>query len=100
MACDHAKPGRKFLGIAHAPARFPCFHERILHGVLGFFAVLENAVGNGEERSGMRADDHFKCLAIAVNGGPVNFALIGVHHVDLQPRRLRRRFGANFFEFL
>jgi len=39
-------------------------------------------------------NDHFKCLAIAVNGGPVNFALIGVHHVDLKPRRCTPRFRA------
>src|SRR5689334_1586396 len=98
MPRDHTEPGRKFLRIANPPPGLPGFDQRVLDGILGFFAVLENAIGDGEQRPAMGANDHFKCLAIALNGCPVNFALIGVHHVDLQPRRRRSAFRAKYSE--
>src|ERR1043166_5729569 len=97
MPCDHAKPGRELFRITHPPAGFPGFDQRVLDGVLSFLTVLENAVSNSEKRPALGANDHFKCLAIALNGCPVNIALIGVHHVDLQPRRLDPRFRAKYF---
>ena len=66
MSRDGGEPGRKFLRVAHAPAGFPGFDQRILHDVLGFLAILQNAVSDGEKCSAMGADDHFKCLSIAV----------------------------------
>ena len=48
---DGRDPGGKLFGIAHAPARFPRLDQRILDDVLGFLAVLQNPVGNGEKIS-------------------------------------------------
>jgi hypothetical protein len=59
---------------------------------------LENAVSDGEERAAMGANDHFKCLSIAVNGRLVLFAFTGIHCVDLKPRRSTARICANFFQ--
>jgi hypothetical protein len=58
---------------------FQAFDERILHDIFGFLAVLQNAVSDGEKYSAVRADDHFKCLSIAVNGRPVLFAFTVIH---------------------
>ncbi len=95
---DGRQPGGKFLGIAHAPARFPGFDQRILHHVFRFLAVLQNPVSDGEKRAAVRADNQFKCLSIAVNGRPVLFAFARIHDVaDLKPRRSTTRFRAKFF---
>ena len=83
MASDHAEPGGKFFRIAHAPAHLPSFNQRVLHDVFGFLAVLQNAVSDCEKCSTVRANDHFKCLAIAVNGRPVLFAFTGIHFVAI-----------------
>jgi hypothetical protein len=32
-----------------------------------------------------------------VNGRPIYFSLIGIHHLDLKPRRFGSRFGAKYF---
>ena len=83
MASDHAEPGGKFFRMAYAPAHLPRFDQRVLHDVFGFLAVLQNPVGDREKRSTVRADNHFKCLAIAVNGRPVLFAFTGIHLVAI-----------------
>ena len=49
MPSDHAEPGGKFLRIAHPPAHFPSFNQRLLHHVFGFLAALQNAEGDGEQ---------------------------------------------------
>ena len=83
MPRDHTQPGRKFLRIAHAPTRFPSLNEGILHDILGFLAVLQNAVRDREKRSTVCANDHFECLSIAVNGRPVLLAFTGIHFVSI-----------------
>ena len=83
MASDHAEPGGKFFRIAHPPAHLPGFDQRILHDVFGFLAVLQNAISDREKGSTVRANDHFKCLAIAVNGRSVMFAFTGIHFVAI-----------------
>src|SRR5439155_11458579 len=97
MTGDSRQPDGKFFRFAHAPARFPSFEEGILRDVFGFFPVLQHAVSNGEKCAAMCADDHFKCFSIAVNGRPILFAFIGIHWVDLKPRRLGARFGVKKF---
>src|SRR5437870_79638 len=94
--------GREFRVARHwlGPACFPGLNQRVLHDIFGFLAVLQNAVGDGEKYPAMRANDHFKCAPIAVNGRPVLFAFTGIHWVDLKPRRLRSRFRAKFFTYL
>jgi hypothetical protein len=91
------EPGRKFFRIAHSPTRFPCFDQGILHDILRLLAALQNAVSNGEKCPAVGANDHFKCLSIAVNGCPILFAFTGIHWFDLKPRRATPRFRANFF---
>src|SRR5437870_992796 len=94
MTCNHGEPGRKFFRVAEAPPRFPGFYQRVLDCVLGFLAVLQDAISDGEKRAALVANDHFKCLPVATNGRSTNFALTGFHHVDLKPRRRRWRFRA------
>ena len=77
------KPGGILFWLAHAPARFPGFDQRVLHYVFCFLAVLQNAVSDGEKGPAVRAYDHFKCLPIAVNGRPVLFAFAGIHFVAI-----------------
>ena len=76
MACDGREPRGKLLRIAHAPARFPGFNERILNDVLGFLAALQNAVGNGEKVSTGGANDHLKSVAIALDGCAIDGVFI------------------------
>src|SRR6266478_10049840 len=100
MTRDGSEPGRKFFRVAHAPACFPGFDKGILHDVFGFLAALKNAVCDSEKCPAVRANDHFKCFSIAMNGRPILFAFTGIHWVDLKPRRLRSRFRAKFFTYL
>src|SRR6516165_1834557 len=76
---DRCQPGRKFLRVAHAPSCLPSLNEGILHHVLGFLAVLQNAVRDREKGSTVCANNHFKCFSIAVNGRPVLFTFTGIH---------------------
>src|SRR5262249_5952940 len=96
---DRTKPGRKFFGIAHPPASFPRLDECILNYVFGFLAVLQNAVGNGEERATLGADDHFECFPIAENSCPKGFAFAGLHRsirsLDVRPSKSARRILRN-----
>ena len=66
----------KLLRIAHAPARFPRLDQRILDDVLGFLAVLENAVGDGEKVSAEGANDHLESVAIALDGRAIDGVFI------------------------
>src|SRR5205085_11206415 len=79
MARYRREPGWKFLGITHAPARFPRFHESILDDILGFLAVLQNAVSDREKVAAGRMDDHLEGVAIAVDGCLVNVVFCSVH---------------------
>ena len=101
MPRDRAQPRRKFLRIAHPPARLPRFHERVLNHVLGFLAILQNAVGDGEEGATLGADDHFKSLSITVNGRSINVVLAGIHRsicsLDARGSEIRAK---NFREIL
>src|SRR5438270_11127559 len=76
---DRCQPGRKFLRVAHAPPCLPGLNEGILHHILGFLAVLQNAVRDREKGSTVCANNHFKCFSIAVNGRPVLFTFTGIH---------------------
>jgi hypothetical protein len=54
-----------------------------LHDVFGFLAVLQDAIRDRKKGSTVRANDHFKCLAIAVYGRLVLFAFTGIHFVAI-----------------
>src|SRR5439155_22455368 len=97
MSCDCCQPGGKFFRIAHAPARLPRLNQRVLHDILRFLAVLQNAVSDGEKCPAVRANNHVECLPIAVNGRPVLFTFASIHWVDLKLRRLKPRFRAKIF---
>ncbi len=58
---------------------FQTFIERVLHDVFSFLAVLQDAVGDGEEGPALRADDHFKSVPIAVNGRSKGVVFSGIH---------------------
>src|SRR5438132_12006900 len=93
------QPGRKFLRVAHAPPCLPSVNEGILHHVLGFLAVLQNAVRDREKGSTVCANNHFKCFSIAVNGRPVLFTFTGIHFFVIYSLDARGRDSArNFFE--
>src|SRR5436190_9928097 len=81
---DHRQPGRKFRWIADSPPRLPSFDERVLNGIFGLLAILQNAVSDGEKSSTVCANYHFKGIPVAVNGRSILLALIGFHHVDLK----------------
>ena len=79
VSSDRAQPSREFLRISHPPAGLPRFHERVLHNVFGFCAILQNAVGDGEKSAALAVDDHFKSVAITVNGRSICVVLGGIH---------------------
>src|SRR4051812_40841671 len=79
MPGDRRQPGGGVCRIPPAPPGFSGLHESVLDHVLGFLAVLQNAISDGEQTPARRADSPLKSVAIALDGGAVNCVFGSVH---------------------
>ena len=68
--------------IAHLPARFPSFDERVLHHVLRFLAIFQRAEGDGKKCTAHLPNDHFENFDVAMNGSAIHLMVGGLRWCD------------------